>query len=260
MECAVGHGWPPCRRPRLTGNHHRLENVLRKLPISAPASGGRVTRGAVRIVGLLAFFAASISHGSEVEVFVADRDGNPVADVAVYAIKPGAGNTLATPSAHAVMDQKDKQFVPHLLVVQTGTPVDFPNSDTVTHHVYSFSHPNKFMLPMYKGEQPPPVTFEYSGVVSLGCNIHDHMLGYILVVDTDVFTKTDALGRASLSLDDPGDYEIRIWSPRIRDGEELLSRWVPISGASNPQVSFQLGSKLNPPFGGQTGSELWAGY
>ena len=71
------------------------------------------------------------------------------------------------PTASAVMDQRDMQFVPHLLVVQTGTSVEFPNSDTVAHHVYSFSNPNKFMLPMYKGDQHPPVTFEHSGVVSL---------------------------------------------------------------------------------------------
>jgi plastocyanin len=229
--------------------------------LPASAGDGNVTRITARTVGLLVLFAAaSNSHAGEVEVFVADRDGNPVGDVAVYAIKPGAGNALPAPSAHAVMDQKDKQFVPHLLVVQTGTPVDFPNSDTVAHHVYSFSHPNKFMLPMYKGDPPPPVTFEYSGVVSLGCNIHDHMLGFILVVDSNIFTKTDENGRASLSLDDPEDYQIRIWSPRIRDGEELLSKTVPIPGASKPQVSFQLASKLNPPFGGPTGSELWTGY
>ena len=62
--------------------------------------------------------------------------------------------------------------------------------------VYSFSYPNKFMLPMYNAKQHPPVTFEHSGVVSLRCNIHDHMLGYILVVDSMTVTKTDENGKA----------------------------------------------------------------
>lgn len=153
------------------------------------------------------------------------------------------------------MDQVDRQFVPHLLVVQTGTSVEFPNSDTVAHHVYSFSHPNKFTLPMYRGTAHPPVTFEHSGIVTLGCNIHDHMLGYILVVDSEAFAKTDADGMASLSLSRPEDYEIKIWSPRIRDGVELLTKTVV---GSEPAVSFQLARKLNPPPGGHSAS--WQEY
>jgi hypothetical protein len=81
------------------------------------------------------------------------------------------------------------------------------------------------------------------------------MLGYILVIDSTIFTKTDSNGRASLSLDKPEDYEIRIWSPRIRDGVELLTRTV-IS--SEPAVSFQLVKKLNPPHGEQLVS--WQEY
>ena len=182
--------------------------------LSALRLDGQIRRNAARMLGLfvLAFFATP-SIGSDVDVFVVDRDGLPVADVAVYAMRLDGKNELPAPTANAVMDQIDKQFVPHLLIVQTGTAVEFPNSDTVAHHVYSFSHPNKFLLPMYQGEQHPPVTFEHSGVVTLGCNIHDHMLGYILVVDSMTITKTDENGEASLSLDKPQDYEISIWSP-----------------------------------------------
>jgi plastocyanin len=199
--------------------------------------------------------SATSSFGSEVDVVVIDSDGQPVADVAVYATRIDGQNQRKPAAARAIMDQVDKQFVPHLLVVQTGTSVEFPNSDTVAHHVYSFSHPNKFTLPMYKGMAHPPVSFEHSGVVTLGCNIHDHMLGYILVVDTATFTKTDVNGTASLSLDKPEDYEINIWSPRIRDGVELLTRtWI----SSKPAVSFQLASKLKPPHGGQSAS--WQEY
>lgn len=230
-------------------------------PLSVPGIDGQIRRLAARIVGFCVLTSvASYSYGSEVDVFVVDQDGRPVSDVAVYATKPGAANELPTPTASAIMDQIDRQFAPHVLVVQTGTFVEFPNSDTVAHHVYSFSHPNKFILPMYKGQQHPPVRFEHSGVVSLGCNIHDHMLGYILVVDSTEFTKTDENGKASLSLEHPEDYEISIWSPRIRDGKELLSKTVVTSGEPGPQVSFRLAKKLNPPHGGQSGSESWSEY
>ena len=111
---------------------------------------------------------------------------------------------------------------------------------------------------MYKGTAHPPVTFEHSGVVILGCNIHDHMLGYILVVDSMTFTMTDGDGKASLSLDAPEDYEIRIWSPRIRDGEELLSRVVADPDELQPSVRFQLAKKLSPPHGEQLAS--WQDY
>lgn len=201
---------------------------------------------------------ATSSFGSDVDVFVVDRDGRPVADVAVYATKPDEQNKLRSPAASAAMDQVDKQFVPHLLVVQTGTSVEFPNSDTVAHHVYSFSHPNKFTLPMYKGMAHPPVTFGHSGVVILGCNIHDQMIGYILVVDSTTFTKTDGNGKASLSLDRPEDYEINIWSPRIRDGVEFLSKTVVNPDKLEPAVNFQLAKKLNPPHGGESVS--WQEY
>lgn len=216
---------------------------------------------APRLTGLLVMvLSATPSFGRDLGIVVIDSDGQPVADVAVYATRIDGQYSSRPPAVHAVMDQIDKQFVPHLLVVQTGTPVDFPNSDTVAHHVYSFSHPNKFMLPMYKGRQHPPVTFEHSGIVSLGCNIHDHMLGYILVVDSTAFAKTDANGTASLSLDKPEDYKISIWSPRIRDGAPQLSKNVLIADDPAGRISFQLAKKLNPPQGGPSDRDLWAEY
>jgi hypothetical protein len=116
------------------------------------------------------------------------------------------------------------------------------------------------MLPMYKGKQHLPVTFEHSGVVLLRCKIHDHMFGYILVVDSMTVTKTDDNGNVSLSLDSPEDYEISIWSPRIRDGDELQSKPVVMLGSPEPEVRFHLAKKLNPPHGRQSSSVSWSEY
>ena len=226
---------------------------------SASRPDGQIRQVTAQTVGLLLLvLAAATSSASEVDVYVVDRDGQAVADVAVFAMKSGGRNQLPASTASAVMEQIDKQFVPHLLVIQAGTSVEFPNSDSVAHHVYSFSHPNKFMLPMYKGFAHPPVTFEHSGVVILGCNIHDHMLGYILVVDSVNYTKTDDSGKASLSLEKPEDYEIKIWSPRIRDQEELLSKKVVNPKSMDLVVGFQLARKLGPPHGDQVAA--WQDY
>ena len=114
------------------------------------------------------------------------------------------------------MDQANNAFVPHLLVVQTGTSVLFPNNDVVSHHVYSFSEAKTFELGLYKGDVYPPVQFDTPGIVVLGCNIHDGMLGYILVVDTPYYAMTDEHGPSSSPALADGDYTIDLWTPRAR--------------------------------------------
>ena len=113
---------------------------------------------------------------------------------------------------------------------------------------------------MYKGEKHPPVTFEHSGVVILGCNIHDQMLGYILVVDSTTSAKTDQNGWASLFIARPEDYEVRIWSPRIRDQYELLAKSVLMSDDPGSAVKFQLAKKLDPSHDKQSASMSWSEY
>ena len=75
--------------------------------------------------------------------------------------------------------------------VGVGTRVEFPNNDSVSHQVYSFSPAKRFQLPLYKGEIHPPVTFDQPGLVVLGCNIHDSMVGYIYVTDAPYFGTTE---------------------------------------------------------------------
>lgn len=194
-----------------------------------------------------------------VEVTVLDRDGQPVPDVAVFLESPDLASTPAPASASAVMDQYDKRFVPHVLVIQTGTSVEFPNSDAIAHHVYSFSYPNQFKLPIYKGDAYPPITFNESGVVILGCNIHDNMLGYILVVDTPVFAKTDGKGRAVLDADVRGEARVSLWSPRIRDDLDGLQVDVR-SSDPGARVTVQLAKSLRPAHDGHSEALSWSEY
>ena len=199
--------------------------------------------------------APALADGVRVTVF--DREGEPVPNVAVYI--DGAGSERAPAGTNATMDQVDLRFVPHLLVVQSGTSVDFPNSDTVAHHVYSFSHPNHFKLPIYKGDAHPPVTFNESGIVVLGCNIHDQMLAYILVVDTPTFAMTNGDGIAMLDAQPGKEMEVSIWSPRIRDKLEFLSVAVEPTDI-DPVVTFKLKKSLRAPFDSQSEALSWSEY
>lgn len=205
------------------------------------------------LAALLAALAGQACAGT-LDVRVLDADGEPVANVAVYVTQGDA--TTARAAESAIMDQRDTRFVPHILIVQKGTMVEFPNSDVVAHHVYSFSKPNDFVLPLYKGDAHEPIKFEHDGIVTLGCNIHDQMLGYIVVVDTHTFGTTDDIGILSVAIDAAGgDATVSIWSPRIRD--QNLSQTV---AATATAATFSLQKKLRPAYDSDTDSMQWSEY
>src|SRR5579862_2153579 len=123
-----------------------------------------------------------------VNVQAADGHALPGAVITVRSLDTPARHA---PPVHAVMDQVDKAFIPDLLVIPVDSTVAFPNSDAVSHQIYSFSPAKRFQLPLYRGKPYPPVRFEQPGVVTLGCNIHDQMLAYLLVTDAPYFGRTD---------------------------------------------------------------------
>jgi plastocyanin len=195
----------------------------------------------------------------ELTVRVLDAGGVPVPDVAVFATREDGRAGLEPTSKTAVMDQVDIRFVPHILLIQKGMSVEFPNSDVVAHHVYSFSKPNNFVLPLYKGEVHEPVAFAHDGVVTIGCNIHDEMLAYIVVVDTNAYAMTDSQGEVQLTTSDPiSDYDINIWSPRIKDDKEQLKRR--LSDGDLQNVVFTLKKSLWPSQADHTESIEWSDY
>ena len=209
------------------------------------------------LAALLSIWAMPAGAAS-LQVRVLDVDGEPVSDVAVFVEQQGAGRDVAAPQP-AVMDQRNRRFVPHILVVQKGADIEFPNSDVIAHHVYSFSKPNNFALPLYKGTPPNPVRFDHAGIVTLGCNIHDSMLAYVVVVDTDRFGKTDDNGLAEIDIDeDAVAWRVYAWSPRFRDSRDPLVKEV---AAGDPlSATFPLQKKLRPPHGDETESVFWDDY
>ncbi|MCX7173204.1 MAG: methylamine utilization protein [Proteobacteria bacterium] len=162
---------------------------------------------------LAALFASCLSaQASTLEVHVSTPAGKSVEDAAVV-LEPVAG--IPPPrEARASIAQQDRDFVPYVTIVRTGTAIDFPNRDPLKHHVYSFSSAKRFEIKLYAGKPAQPVIFDKPGEVALGCNIHDWMEAYVLVVNTPYFAKTSLQGRALLADVPPGRYRLRFWHPR----------------------------------------------
>ena len=164
----------------------------------------------------LSLLTAPALAARDLGVRVLDQDGAPLQD-AVVTLRPAQGSIAPqATAATAVMDQRGKVFVPHVLVVRPGTRVEFPNSDHVRHHVYSFSPPKPFELKLYAGTEVPSVTFDRPGVVSLGCNIHDWMQGYIYVTEDPLFALSAEDGNTRFTGLATGAYRMHIWHPRLR--------------------------------------------
>ena len=187
------------------------------------------SRGFVLVTVLV--FAGDLMAGS-LEVIVKDDKGRPASDAVAYVVAAGAAS--AAPKKRAVVDQRDKQFVPYVTAVQVGTPVIFPNSDNIRHHVYSFSPAKKFELPLYSGVPAEPVVFDKVGFVTLGCNIHDWMIAYVAVLPTPYFQVTKQDGRAVLKDLPAGQYTVQVWHPAFKGQPESLAQRVEVgSGAKS---------------------------
>ena len=148
--------------------------------------------------------------------------GAPVADAVASARALDAQVQAQPPAEPVAMIQKDEEFDPYVLPVVVGTRVVFPNRDTVQHHVYSVSPAKRFEIPLYIGESTATIVFDHEGVVTLGCNIHDWMVAYVVVLSTPYFAKTGADGTAILSGLPAGRYHLEVWHPRAAKVERDL--------------------------------------
>lgn len=154
---------------------------------------------------------AGQARAGTVEAHVSSPGGQPVPDAAVV-LEPLSPSRLR-PGAKATIEQRGKEFIPYVTVVQTGTAVEFPNNDTIRHHVYSFSAPKRFEIKLYAGRPGQPVMFDKPGEVVIGCNIHDWMEAYVLVVESPYFAKTTADGKALIANVPAGRYRLQLWHP-----------------------------------------------
>lgn len=166
------------------------------------------------VLGLLACLLTPALVGAELRIALTDQNGKPVSDAVVSLEPAGGASTVPDEGRTFQIVQSDQEFAPYVTVVPVGATVVFPNQDTVQHHVYSLSRPKKFEFPLYDPGKSAQLVFDQPGVITLGCNIHDWMLAYLVVVPTPHFAQSDASGRAGLTAP-PGDYTLEIWHPRL---------------------------------------------
>ena len=179
-----------------------------------------------------------------VTVTVTDGAGKPLPQ-AVVSIEPMTGKLPVQPTPSAQVAQFKRQFVPRVSVVTVGTPVAFPNQDTVRHHVYSFSPTKNFELKLYAGVPVQPVLFDKPGIAVLGCNIHDQMAAWIAVVDTPFYAVTDADGNARVNAVTAGSYRLKVWHPGLPGTSDGVSQPLTV-GAANIEKVVRLEIGANP--------------
>jgi plastocyanin len=217
--------------------------------ISAQVPRGRVLEGGCgwRLAlwsATVALVCCASAGAATVTVNVTDPTGKPLPQ-AVVMIEPVTGKLPAPPMASVQVAQVKRQFVPRVSVVTVGTSVAFPNQDTVRHHVYSFSPTKNFELKLYSGVPAQPVLFDKTGIAVLGCNIHDQMAAWIVVVDTPYHAVSDAEGIARVQGVAAGNYQLKVWHPGLQGASDGVSQ--PLTAtAANIDKAVRLPIDMNP--------------
>lgn len=177
---------------------------------------------------------------------IIDQNGQPLSNVVLeIPVHRSEQSNLSTP---LIMDQVDKSFAPIVLVAPKNSLVSFPNSDDIRHHVYSFSAAKTFELKLYASRPKNPIKFEQDGIVVLGCNIHDSMVGYIYVHDNTFSLKSNAQGKIDI-VDIPASAtSFFLWHPNATKGVEHREM-MPISllNTNDKAVTLTLNTKIPAP-------------
>lgn len=195
------------------------------------------------IASMLATTAALSNAAIDVQVL--NPNGSPAVDVIVFALAD-SGNYPASQSARIEIAQKDKLFQPYITVLQREDAIQFVNQDDFTHHIYSLSEGNRFSFKLKAGERQSLSLTEQTAAfeqVAMGCNIHDWMSGYMLILDTPYFARTDENGHTTLPIEMPDNYRLHIWHPTFSSADHTYSRTVTWPDIST--VNWQLDEQLS---------------
>ena len=178
-------------------------------------------------VALAALILATPAAAADLRVSVTTPSGAAVRDAVVMVYpKAGVPKRPIRFSWPYLMVQKNMRFDPFVLVVPVGAEVAFPNRDNTRHHVYSFSPAKSFQLKLYGNDETRVVKFDKTGVVAIGCNIHDNMTAFLRVVDTPWAGKTGATGEVVIA-DAPAGATVIVWHPYLKGGRDLTRQVVP---------------------------------
>jgi plastocyanin len=183
------------------------------------------------------------AQAADLHATVHDDEGTPLGEAVIVAVPQAAAPRTARPQPEQV-EQIDLEFVPRVKAIQVGAAVSFPNRDNVRHHVYSFSPAKRFELPLYAGTPSQPVVFDTPGIVTIGCNIHDWMVGYLYVAESPYIAVTTADGTADIAGMPAGRYAVRVWHPRLAVAEETTLQDAELGTARATVLEWRV--KLKP--------------
>jgi len=160
-------------------------------------------------------------------------------DVVVY-IEEVNGNNYPAPEMRGILDQLNLTFVPHVIAVQKGTTVDFPNSDLVRHNLFSPPECCKqFNLGTYDVGVVKSITFDETCEVPLLCNVHAEMSGFVVVLSNPYFSVTGRDGVFRIENVPPGDYKVSAWHEKLR----TVTKDVTVESGKTSNVDFNLKKK-----------------
>ena len=148
---------------------------------------------------------------------VVQIDGKPLSGAfGLVTLEPASGKWAPRTAKHRTIEQRGREFSPHVMAIPVGSTVSFPNFDTVFHNVFSTSAPAQFDLGIYKAGEARDFTFQKEGIIRLGCNLHSNMAAYIAVVAAPAYVVTDDTGHYKFNHLEPGKYKLKAWSERSK--------------------------------------------
>ena len=197
-----------------------------------------------KVAGLVLFCFAGQVSAATVEAQVQDsKTGDPLENAVVVAI-PSDGASFSSGGNEIVVDQIDKEFIRYVTPTSTGSEVQFPNHDKIRHHVYSFSSAKNIEIPLYKGTPAEPILLDQAGEITLGCNIHDWMKGFIYVSESPYFAQSDVTGRATISNLPKGQYDVQVWHPNLNGKPDKTAQAVAFQSTTDSQaLKFEIKQK-----------------
>lgn len=185
------------------------------------------------VVFALCAFAAPLIAG-DIHGKVAAHGVRNSADAVVY-VDRIAGKTFTPPAEHAKVDQKNMQFVPHVLPVLAGTTVDFLNSDALLHNVFSpDACAGRFNLGTWPQGQVKSYTFKSDCFAALLCKVHPEMEGFVAALPTPYFAVTSADGSYDIKDVPNGTYTVKVWHPKLKAAQKSVT----VSGAT--EANFEI--------------------
>ncbi len=171
------------------------------------------------------------SHVELLNSKMKSREGKPDVSGVVVWLEPLDGNAMQGPRARQKIIQRNKRFLPHVIVVERGTEIDFPNLDPFFHNVFSLYDGKRFDLGLYASGESRPVLFNRAGISYIFCNIHPQMNAIVMALDTPYFAVSDQHGNVTINDVPEGRYQLKVWHERASDQElQAQARTVRVSG------------------------------